>query len=237
LVLGVADSRAQTSNVTRAGKSCVGAKTWMLVYADSSARAALQSHPALDRAAADQLAKSLFPGERLTPLEDGDLVNTCPAADELYIASFDGVSTVAAKEFGLDRPSQLPQHFILAGGAGLIYLHAMHSVVDWFAFAQWSAGKLIRSLSLAPDQGILEDVGPRLPFEQPYWSGENPPMDGDQADEEYPLPFHPLELGEAALREMFGYVLEGDWDATLLDPESIPLMRYQRGKSRWRFWR
>jgi len=39
------------------------------------------------------------------------------------------------------------------------------------AFAQWVNGKLVRSLSLSPDSGILEDIGPRFPFEEPFWSG------------------------------------------------------------------
>jgi hypothetical protein len=44
----------------------------------------------------------------------------------------------------------------------------MHSVVDWFAYAQWINGKFVRSPSLSPDNGILEDIGQRLPFEEPF---------------------------------------------------------------------
>src|SRR5262249_39899169 len=179
----------------------------MLVYADSNAREALIAHPRLDRDATDQLAKKLFEGEKLELLGDGDLSYTCPPDDELSIGYFAGVSVIAAKEFGVDRPSTLPRRFIEAGGGGMIYLHAMHSVVDWFAFALWSNGTLIRSLSLSPDSGILEDIGQRLPFEESFWSGQHPAV----ADEEdtYPFVFHPLELGEAALSDLFGYQLEG----------------------------
>lgn len=46
-------------------------------------------------------------------------------------------------------------------------------------------------------------------------------------------PFHPLELGETALKELFGYQLEGLVDPALLQPESIPHMRYKRLRSRW----
>src|SRR6478609_4029249 len=77
-----------------------GCKTWMLVYADSIACNALQARPRLDRAATARLAKGLFPGEKLAPLEDGDLLDTCPPDDELYIGSFPGVAIVGAKEFG-----------------------------------------------------------------------------------------------------------------------------------------
>lgn len=42
------------------------------------------------------------------------------------------------------------------------------SVVDFFAYAQWINCKFVRSLSLSPDSGILEDIGQRLPFEEPF---------------------------------------------------------------------
>lgn len=38
-----------------------------------------------------------------------------------------------------------------------MYLHAMHSVVDWFAFAVWGPdGKLRRALSVSPANGVIE---------------------------------------------------------------------------------
>lgn len=109
----------------------------------------------------------------------------------------------------------------------------MHSVVDWFACAQWTNGQLVRSLSLSPDSGILEDIGRRLPFEVPFWSGEHP---ATNSDDDYPFPFHPLELGEAALKEFFNYQLEGFIDPTLLQAESIPFVKYKRSRSKWKFW-
>ena len=89
----------------------------------------------------------------------------------------------------------------------------MHSVVDWFAYAVWSKGALQRSLSLSPDSGILEDIGARFAFEAPFWSGRHPAHDPGEGDDEYPFPFHPLDLGEAALAELFGYQLEGEMNA------------------------
>jgi hypothetical protein len=213
----------------------MGAKTWMLVFADLSAREALKNRPLLDRDATARLARELFPTENLEPLDDGDLSYTCPPDSEIFIGCFPGVSVIAAKEFGIDYPSILPRRFIAAGGSGMVYLHAMHSVVDWFAYAQWVNGNLVRSLSLSPDSGILEDIGARLPFEEPYWSGQHPAV--DDGEDDYPFPFHPLELGEAALAELFGYQLEGTVDDLLLEPETIPLIRYKRSRSWWKFWR
>jgi hypothetical protein len=206
----------------------------MLAYSAGSAAEALKSGSQLDREGTLRLAKSLFPNEQLERIGDGDLSFTCPPDDELYVGRFPMVSIVAAKEFGIDYPSRLPASFISYGDSGTIYLHAMHSVVDWFAFAQWTGGRLIRSLSLSPDSGILEDIGQRLPFEEPFWSGEHP-LD-DDGDDDYPFPFHPLELGEAALKDFFGYQLEGMIDPDLLEPEAIPLVKYKRKRSRWKLW-
>jgi hypothetical protein len=215
----------------------MGAKTWMLVFANSNAREALAAKPQLDREATQKLANTLFPGEKLEPIGDGDLSDTCPPDDELYIGCFPGVSVIAAEEFGIDYPSKLPKKFIAAGGSGTVTLHAMHSVVDWFAYATWANGKLVRSLSLSPDNSIMEDIGSRLPFEEPYWSGEHPAVDSDEEEDAYPFPFHPLDLGEATLKDRFGYQLEGYIDASLLKPESIPLVRYKRTHSPWwKFW-
>jgi hypothetical protein len=211
----------------------MGAKTCMLVYANAKVGEALRGNPQLDNGATLQLATSLFPKHKLEPIGEGDLSFTCPPRDEVHIGCFPGVSILAAKEFGIDYPSKLPVPFISSGGSGTIYLHAMHSIVDWFAFAQWTNGKLVRSLSLSPDSGILEDIGQRLLLEEPFWSGQNPVTVDDEEDD-YLLPFHPLELGEAALKEFFGYQLEGLVDPTLLQPESIPLFKYKRARSGWR---
>ncbi len=210
----------------------MGAKTWMLVHSNESAKAALGNAPILDREASATLAKRLFPSEKLELLSDGTLSFTNPPDDELVIGSVSGVSIVAAKEFAIDRPSQLPERFLSLAPAGTTYLHAMHSAVDWFAFAVWENGKLIRSLSLSPDSGIVEDIGDKLPFERPFWSGEHPAVDPEE-EEEYPFPFHPLELGEAALAEFFGYQLEGILDPSMLEPEQIPLLRFKRTKAAW----
>ncbi len=215
----------------------MGAKTWMLVFANRNAREALACRPQLDRAQSEKLARKLFPGEKLEALGDGSLLETSPPDDELCVGCFPGVSIIAAKEFGIDHPSELPARFISAGGNGTVTLHAMHSVVDWFAFAQWSNGKLLRSLSLSPDNGVLEDFGPKLAFEEPFWAGEHPAVEENEEDD-YPLPFHPLDLGEAALSSLFGFFLESTSAATtpLFDPESIPLIRFKRSRSRWKFW-
>ncbi len=214
----------------------MGAKTWMLVTARAGAADTLAAIPQIDRQASLDLATRLFSDETLTPLDDGDLYYTNPPDDELLVGCFPDVEVLAADEFGIDHPSHLPSKFIAK--AGTTTLHAMHSVVDWFAFAHWVDGHLVRALSLSPDSGILEDIGEPLEFEREYWAGEHPAVeDGD----EYPFAFHPLDLGEAALLHFFGYQIEGLASENRYDPERIPLLRLQRASARkdspwWKFW-
>lgn len=208
----------------------MGAKTWMLAYSDGNAREALRAHRVLDRTATGRFAQELFPSENLTPLPDGNLGSTNPPNNEIVVGCFGNVKLVAAGELAIDFPSQLPARFLQAGGQGTIHFHAMHSVVDWAAFAVWKEGRLIRSLSMSPDSGVLEDIGPRLPFEEPFWAGDHPAVSPEEVAEgfDYPFPFHPLELGEAALNDFFGYQLEGFITVDMLEPEKIPLMRFRR---------
>ena len=217
----------------------MGAKTWMLAISDGEPRDILKSKPQLNRPEVAELAKRLFPSEELEPLEDGNLYYTCPPDDEVLIGCFPGLSIIAAFEFGIDYPSHLPTRFLQAAAGNTVYLHAMHSVVDWFAYAKWLDGKLVRSLSLSPDSGILEDIGVRAAFEVPYWDGVHSPFDPDEEDGDYPFLFHPLDLGEAALLEIFGYQIEGVIDPDHLDAEEIPLAAFRRietPKPWWKFW-
>jgi hypothetical protein len=107
-------------------------------------------------------------------------------------------------------------------------------------------GVLIRSLSVSPDTGVIEDIGDRMAFEMLYWHGEHPAVDPEEEPHGYPLPFHPLELAEAALREFLGFQLEGIEDPALLAPERIPMLCFdeygrasapaQDKKAWWKFW-
>jgi len=101
----------------------------------------------------------------------------------------------------------------------------MHSVVDWLCFAVWEDGRLVRSLSVSPDSDVQENMGDPFDFELPYWAGEHPVehLRGWPNQEPYPLPFHPLELGEVALRALFGFVVEGRHDPDDIDTFAVPM--------------
>lgn len=210
----------------------MGAKTWMLAYCTGTPRDILKNQPKLDRDATVAAARKLFPSHVLTAMPDTNLCFTCPSDDEIIVGSFPGLVIVAATEFGIDAPSKLASGFVEAMPGHAVYLHAMHSVVDWFAFAIWRDNQLQRSLSVSPDNGIIEDVGSREPFEEPFWAGQHPAIDPDDDPDDYPLKFHPLELGEAALLALFGYQIEGAGPQEVR-PEAIPLMRFKRKKRSW----
>jgi hypothetical protein len=214
----------------------MGAKTWMLAYVNGNAGELLKSYPQLDRERAISLAQRLFPNEKLETIKDRNLCFTCPPDDEIYIGCYPGISIIAAKEFSLDYPSKLNSFFLNQDIGRKIYLHAMHSVVDWFAYAIWIDGKLQRSLSLSPDNGIIEDIGEKLKFEELFWSGNYYGEDPEVDYTESAFLFHPLDLGEQVLLELFGYQLEGDVGLGTFDPEKIPLAGFKRKKSWWKFW-
>lgn len=206
----------------------MGAKTWMLVLCDGDPKGVLMAGPQLDRVATTAMAARLFPGEQLMPMEDSSLLYTCPPDDELIIGSFAGLTIIAAREFGIDYPSRLPQSFLQSAPAKRACLVAMHSAVDWFGYGVWQDGQLQRSLSLSPDDGIIENIGAPLPFEEPFWDGSHPSIDPDEdGEDDYPFAFHPLDLAEDALFALFGYRLEGEVSKEVR-PESVALMRFKR---------
>ncbi|GAA0898408.1 hypothetical protein GCM10009557_73680 [Virgisporangium ochraceum] len=200
----------------------MGAKDWMLVYAGGEVRPILRAVPTLDRDATRALVARLYPDASIVDLGDGDLGgNANPTGGEVYAGCFPGLTIVCTPDAGLDHPSTLDRRFRAEARGRTLYLHAMHSVVDWFAYAVWAPdGELRRSLSLSPESGILENVGAPLAFEAPYWAGERAV---DPADSGYPLPFHPLELAEDALRALFGFTYEGSWLDDDPEPEEIVL--------------
>lgn len=188
----------------------MGAKTALLVYTDGEPAELLRGAPEPDPEATTMLVNRTNPGwDRTAPPLSGSLDgDVYPRDGTVYAGAFPGIDILCDRQVMLDRPSLLAPHLLRAAPRRKVILHAMHSVVDWFAFAVWENGALVRSLSVAP-RGVLEDIGTPLDFERLYWAGEHP-VGGSPGHPTYPLPFHPLELGaEAAMRSLFGFILEG----------------------------
>lgn len=222
----------------------MGAKTCLVVRSQGNAREILAGYPALQEAATTSLMTSLFPGTHFRAPSATALWDTYMSDNSVVAGCFPSLQIVVAGEVAVDRPSELPSRFIAERGTTV--LHAMHSVVDWFAFAVWQDGRLIRSLSVSPDNGVIENIGEPLAFERPYWDGEHPAVGADDEPDSYPLRFHPLELGEEALLEFLGFQIEGFVDAMSIEPDRIPMLRFsveaaasapiQGKKAWWKLW-
>ncbi|MEU7868880.1 hypothetical protein [Dactylosporangium sp. NPDC049140] len=194
----------------------MGSKAAILAFSDGNLTEALRADPGPD-APVEELVRRAFPGYdvRRDPTEDSSLLDTYPPVDVTYATVRPAASVLLDRRLAFDYPTRLDAHLLGLGAGRRTILFGMHSVVDWLGFAVWDDGVLVRALSLSPDDGVLEDIGERYDFEGPFWAGEHPvPPDPDEGD--YPLPFHPIELGDGAMRMLFGFgvqELDGDLDA------------------------
>ncbi|MFI6101978.1 DUF6928 family protein [Lentzea sp. NPDC051213] len=203
----------------------MGAKDWMLFYASDDVSKVLRSNPKIDREATRALVERLYPSHEISPLADGTLFEHAnPPEDTVYAACFPGLSIVCTWDAANDTPTDLAPPFLTEAAGRTLYLHAMHSVVDFFAYAIWSPdGSVRRSFSLSPDSGVIEDIGTPLPFEEKYLAGDPEFLELLDENEEYPFRFHPLTLAEAALRSLFGFNYEGVYEEDDPDLEEIVL--------------
>ncbi|MFI6880783.1 DUF6928 family protein [Streptomyces sp. NPDC050400] len=201
------------------------------MYADGDVPEMLRQVGAADLDRTTAMMRRLYPGWEIE--EDGHSNlwdGVYPQKGTAYAASWPDVDIIGDQQVMIDAPSQLPEHLVAASAGRRLVLHAMHSVVDWLAFAVWEDGLLVRSLSLSPDSGIIENIGEPLPFELPYWAGDRPadivPWPGEE-EERYALPFHPLDLGEDALRALCGFIQEGLPQPDDVDAEAIELYGFR----------
>lgn len=210
----------------------MGAKTGLLAFSDGDIRPALQGASRSELAEAEALVRRVHHdyvrrGYTVEAIGDSSLDDCYPPDYSTCATILPGAELLCDRRFMLDRPSELPGHILSLGAGRRVTLHAMHSVVDWFAFAIWENGTLVRSLSLSPDTGILENIGEPRDFEVPYWAGEHPAVPGRPGQGSYPLPFLPLALGEDALRALFGFILEGYQEPGDVDPFEVHLHEFR----------
>lgn len=153
----------------------MGFKTALLVYASGHPADLLRLPPPPDPARTSALVAATHPGWTGTSgAADSSLDDDIyPPEGSVYAGSFPGVDVLCDREVMVDYPSQLPAPYHGPGAGRQMILHAYHSVVDWFAYAVWRDGDLVRSLSVNPDE-VFEDVGAPLPFEAPFWAGGRP---------------------------------------------------------------
>jgi len=177
----------------------MGAKTALLALTHGDGFPAPLGAARATQDATEALVRRIHPGLDVAPIGDGTLFEDLyPPDDVTYAAVLAGTDLVIDRRLVLDRPSHRPEHLRRAGAGRRIIMHGMHSMVDFLCFAVWDDGTLVRSLSLSPDGGVREDIGEPYEFELPYWAGDHPvtPTPGWPDRGPYPLPFHPLDLGE-----------------------------------------
>jgi hypothetical protein len=219
------------------GGSSMGAKTALLAFVDgdlsATLRAATRSEtvglvPGGSRGRgageAEAVVRRLSPGYEVTPTAGGTLFEDCyPPEDIVFAAVMPGATLLCGQRLVAETPSELPEHLLTEADGRRILFHSMHSVVDALTFAVWEDARLIRSLSVSPDTGIVEDIGEPLAFERPYLAGEHPVTSMFPGQGPYPLPFHPLVLGQEALRALFGFVIEGRPQPDDVDADKVRL--------------
>jgi hypothetical protein len=205
----------------------MGVKAWFIAYSDEEPKNLFAGGRDLDEAASEGLARRLFPGATLTREENCAFPLPNPESGQLLVGCYPHVRIVAHKDLANDHPSRIDRRWVDPALGRYAYVYATHSVVDWFAFALWRDGELVRSLSLSSDDGVIEDKGGMLDFEKPFWAGEHP-VEPEEEDEEepYPLVFHPLELSEAAMQSSLGFAFEGDPKDWVCDPDEIPIVAF-----------
>ncbi|WP_052847352.1 DUF6928 family protein [Streptomyces avicenniae] len=197
----------------------MGIKAAVIGFAPESPRAALRAG-LVAGPEARPLAEQFAGDGPLTYLGAAPLHEALwPEEGTVCAGRFDGLDIVAFRDLARSRPSEISEAVLDVAAGRRAYAVFLHSVVDWAAFAVWDGERLVRSLSLSPGEGVVEDIGGRMPFERPYWAGAHAL---DHAPD-YPLPFHPLELGDEALAAHFGFALEGALDDDILDPEDVSL--------------
>lgn len=185
----------------------------MLAYTDGDLRAALTAGLPSTGGEAEVVHQVHPDAVAVTPIHGLELSDCAyPPDAQTYVGVSAGTTVVADQRLMIDRPSTLPTHLLEAACGRRVVLHVMHSVSDRLGFAEWDGnGELVRSLSVAPEGGVIEDIGEKFAFELPFWAGAHPvlPEPGWDGAQNYPLPFHPLEMGEEALRHLFGFIVEG----------------------------
>lgn len=189
-------------------------KTAIVAYGESDVVHVLRAAPVLDRRATAELVRKAFPDNQIGEV-GGALLFDCldPPADIAYVGCFRGLDLICSWQLVGQRPSEAARRCLAPARLPNVYLHAMDSSTDWCAFAQWTDGGLVRSLSLAPDDGVAENLGDLLPFEAPFWAGD--------------IDLDAMALGEEALHAFFGFRLAGMATVDDVDPEVIPLVGYR----------
>jgi hypothetical protein len=143
----------------------------------------------------------------------------CPP---INVGTFEDGLLIATRDAALFNPTKLSARYLRAAGARAVVLITQQTVYDMFAYARWAQGELVRSISVNPTGRVWESIGQPEAFETPFWEGNHP------VSANYPLPFHPLDMSDTALRSLLRLRVEGTPDPGLADPSQTRLRCFAR---------
>ncbi|MGV0397390.1 DUF6928 family protein [Corynebacterium suicordis] len=181
---------------------------------DKTPREDVWSQPEGGRGRAEEMMQHLF-GDTYAYSKESDVYDVTRSGDRLWIGNW-GSTTIVAGDWGNSTPP-----VDLSEGFGTWEL-IIESSVDAFGYFVKGGPWGDRELEMDPDTGTdFESTmkGKSLPFEEPYFRGDHSMYDEDEdPEDQYPLPFHPLDLGNAALLWAFGIEAETPPNDDVVDP-------------------
>jgi hypothetical protein len=195
----------------------------LIVYCDEvPLHLASPDQPSLD--GCRRLLSALYPRTRFGEIGTVALDRGAfPDEDHFNVAAFDNGALIATRRAMLFNPSKLESRYLKLARWRTVYLLAQRSFYDMFAYGHWEQGQLRRAISVNPVGKVWESIGSPEHFELPFWNGEyEPPEPG------YPLPFHPLDMADAALRSVLGAYFESAPGLGLVDPSTVALVAFRK---------
>jgi hypothetical protein len=177
-----------------------------------------------DPDAAAALVRRLYPGRSVT--ETGETVldfALWPYEDELFVGAYGDALVVCDRRFfGVDDQARhLADEIARALPGASCGVLVLHSVVSGCWFRWYSGDRPRRDVYVTADDGVVVDLGERLPAEAPFWKT----LDDGASD--VPLPFDYEQYGMALAREhLFGReIAQRGTDGFL--PLELPLRRFK----------
>ncbi|GAB3978801.1 hypothetical protein GCM10029978_072480 [Actinoallomurus acanthiterrae] len=155
-----------------------------------------------DPDAAADLARRLYPDSAV--VESGDTVldfALWPYEDELFVGAYgDALIVCDRRLYDVDDAARTLADQIAAALPGAhCGVLVLHSVVSGCWFRWYERNQPKRDVFVTAEDGVVVDLGERLPAEQPFWKAI------DEGASDVPLPFDYEEYGLALAREqLFG---------------------------------
>jgi Family of unknown function (DUF6928) len=177
-----------------------------------------------DAGAAAALVRRLYPGHSVT--ETGDTVldfALWPYEDEVFAGVYGDALVVCDRRFfGVDEQARnLADDIARALPGASCGVLVLHSVVSGCWFRWYEGDRPRRDVFVTRDDGVVVDLGERLPAEAPFWKAI------DDGASDVPLPFDYEQYGMALAREhLFGRdIAQRGPDGFL--PLELPLRRFK----------